>query len=104
MKTLLALGSVLILGGPAFADYPGWKHSGSVFVLTTPEGADLPASAAVEGFPLLVRLHRDSFDFAQAKANGDDIRFASAAGEPLAYQIDEWDAAKGAASVWVRPN
>ncbi len=103
MKTLLALSSVLVLAlaGPASAQYPGWKHSGSVFVLTTPEGADLPASASVENFPLLVRLHRDFFDFSQAKADGDDLRFASAKGAPLAYQIEEWDAVKGVASVWV---
>ena len=102
MKTLLALSSVLALAGPASADYAGWKHSGSVYVLTTPEGADLPAPASVEGFPLLVRLHKDYFDFAQAKANGEDLRFASAKGEPLPYQIEEWDATKGVASVWVR--
>jgi hypothetical protein len=104
MKTLLTLSSLLVLAlvGPAAAEYPGWKHSGSVFVLTTPEGADLPASASVEGFPLLVRLHKDFFDFSQAKANGEDLRFASSTGEPLAYQIEEWDARKGAASVWVR--
>ena len=39
---------------------------------------------------------------AQAKAGGDDIRFADAAGTPLAYQIEEWDAAAGTASIWVR--
>ncbi len=82
--------------------YAGWKHSGSVYVLTTPEGANLPASASVEGFPLLVRLHKDWFDFAQAMANGEDIRFSTSAGVPLAYQIEEWDAAKGVASIWVR--
>ncbi len=104
MKTLLALSSVLVLAlaGPAPAQYPGWKHTGSVYVLTTPEGADLPASASVENFPLLVRLHKDYFDFAQAKANGEDLRFSSAKGEPLAHQIEEWDTTKGVASVWVR--
>ena len=104
MNTLRALAPLLLLAlaGQAAAQYPGWKHSGSVFVLTTPEGADLPASAAVENFPLLLRLHRDSFNFTQAKANGDDLRFSSANGEPLAYQIEEWDAARGVASVWVR--
>ena len=35
--------------------YAGWPHSGSIYILTTPEGANLPASATVEGFPLLVR-------------------------------------------------
>jgi hypothetical protein len=62
MKTLLALSSALVfaIAAPAGADYSGWTHSGSVYVLTTPEGADLPASASVEDFPLLVRLHKVS--------------------------------------------
>ncbi len=71
-------------------------------MLTTPEGADLPATASEEGFPLLVRLHKDFFDFSQAKANGEDIRFSTGTGTPLAYQIEEWDAADGTASIWVR--
>ena len=82
--------------------YAGWPHSGSIYILTTPEGANLPASATVEGFPLLVRLHKDWFDFTQAKANGEDVRFSTSIGAPLAYQIEEWDAAKGTASIWVR--
>lgn len=79
-----------------------WKHSGSLWLLTTPDGADLPATASIEGFPLLVRLHRDFFDFRQAKPGGDDLRFSSSNGERLAYQIEDWDADKGTASVWVR--
>jgi hypothetical protein len=73
-----------------------------VFVLTTPDGADLPVSAVVEDFPLLVRLHKDFFDFSQAQANGGDLRFATADGNPLPYQIEEWDVKGGTASVWVR--
>ncbi len=104
MKAVLAIAvsSVLVLAGQARADYPGWKHSGSMFILTTPEGANLPASAVVEDFPLLVRLHKDFFDFGQAQANGADLRFSTADGKPLAYQIDEWDAKAGNASIWVR--
>ncbi len=86
----------------AVAPYPGWAHSGSVYILTTPEGANLPAGASVEGFPLLVRLHRDWFDFTGAKPGGEDVRFSSRAGAPLPYQIEQWDAAAGAASIWVR--
>ncbi len=82
--------------------YQDWKHSGSMWLLTTPDGADLPGESTVEGFPLLVRLHRDFFDFRQAKPNGDDLRFSSSTGERLAYQIEDWDADKGIASVWVR--
>lgn len=97
-----ALFVLLAAIGSADADYPGWKHAGSVFILTTPDGADLPATAVVEDFPLLVRLHKDFFDFGQAQPNGDDLRFATADGKPLAYQIEEWDAKGGTASVWVR--
>lgn len=71
--------------------------SGEITILTTPEGADLPAGVVVEEFPLLVRLHRDGFDFSRT-----DVHFTDAAGKPLAHQIDEWDAAGGAAAIWVR--
>ena len=87
---------------PASAQYGGWQHSGEMTILTTPDGANLPATASVEGFPLLVRLHKDWFDFSQAKSQGEDIRFANNAGTALAFQIEEWDAAKGTASIWVR--
>ena len=88
--------------GAAVAPYPAWQHSGVLTILTTPEGADLPAAAVAEDFPLLVRLHRDWFDFKQAKADGADVRFSTSAGAPLPYQIEEWDAANGSASIWVR--
>ena len=87
---------------PASAQYPGWLHSGTLMILTTPGGARLSAAVSVEGFPLLVRLHKDWFDFTQAKANGEDIRFSTSTGAPLAYQVEEWDAAVGRASIWVR--
>jgi hypothetical protein len=88
--------------GAAVAPYPAWQHSGVLTILTTPEGADLPAAAVAEDFPLLVRLHKDWFDFKQAKADGADVRFSTSAGAPLPYQIEEWDAANGSASIWVR--
>ncbi|MEI7901088.1 MAG: DUF2341 domain-containing protein [bacterium] len=94
--------ALLALLQTAAAQYPGWQHSGSLYILTTPEGAGLPATAAVENFPLLVRLNKEGFNFSQAKTSGEDIRFASAKGAPLAYQIEDWDAAKGTASIWVR--
>jgi len=99
---MLATAMLVLLVQTASAQYQGWQHSGSLFILTMPDGANLPATASEEGFPLLVRLNKDWFDFSQAKRNGEDIRFASATGTPLACQIDEWDAAKGSASIWVR--
>lgn len=92
---------LLALLQTAPAQYPGWQHSGSIYLLTTPDGANLPASATETNFPVLVRLTEDFFDFSQAKAKGEDLRFASV-GKALAYQIEEWDPAGGTASVWVR--
>ena len=97
---LFAAASILLVVNSAFATYTEWKHSGSIYILTTPE-RDLPASAAVKEFPLLVRLHRDHFPFSEAAEGGRDIRF-SAAGKPLAYEIDQWDKEAGTASIWVR--
>ena len=91
-----------LLTSPALAQYDGWRHGGSLWVLTTPDGADLPASASEDNFPLLVRLHRDWFDFAQARPGGEDVRFATTTGQPLPYQIEEWDPGAGVASIWVR--
>jgi len=93
---------LMTLLATARAGYVGWQHSGSIWILTTPEGANLPATATEANFPVLVRLNKDGFDFSKAKAGGEDIRFTDAAGTPLAYQIDEWDAAAGTASIWVR--
>jgi len=99
--TLLSVALLSLLAQTVSAQYPAWQNFGSFYILTTPEGANLPASASEEGFPLLVRLDKDWFDFSQAKADGGDIRF-SADGKPLAYQIEEWNAAKGSACIWVR--
>ena len=95
---LISITTFLTLVGSAGAK----EHSGSMYILTTPDGANLPAGASVEGFPLLVRLHRDFFDFSSAQAKGQDIRFSTPAGAALPYQIEQWDAIKGTASIWVR--
>ncbi|MCF7732072.1 MAG: DUF2341 domain-containing protein [Akkermansiaceae bacterium] len=103
MKNTLIISTLISLAmfATAPAQYDGWQHSGALCILTTPDGASLPESVLEENFPLLVRLNRETFDFSQAKANGEDVRF-SADGKPLGYQIEEWDAAKGRASIWVR--
>jgi autotransporter-associated beta strand protein len=95
--------------GTTFKDYTvsvqtfaTWVHSGSMFVLTTPAGANLPGGASVSNFPLLVRLNSGNFNFAQAQSDGRDIRFTTAAGAALPYQIEQWDPAGGRAAVWLR--
>jgi hypothetical protein len=103
LKVLFVVVSAFTLIRIEAADqYSGWKYSGSVFIITTPEGANLPSSVVEKDFPLLVRLHKDFFNFSQAKPDGADIRFSTSSGEPLAYQIEDWDAARGVASIWVR--
>ena len=105
MRTAHLLSAALLLAASsvaAEAQYDPWQHFGSIFILTDPEGANLPGTATEKDFPLLVRLHRDFFDFHQAKADGADIRFSTGAGIPLRFQIEEWDAANGMASIWVR--
>ena len=99
---LLLAAMIHALSGPAIAQFADWKQSGSLFILTTPDGADLPAAASIEGFPLLIRLNKESFDFAKAQSHGEDLRFATRDSIPLPYQIEEWDPAGGKATVWVR--
>lgn len=80
----------------------GWQHSGSMWLLTTAAGAHLPAEAQVEQFPVLVRLHGDTFDFEQAQPHGEDLRFFTRSGERLAHQIETWNAVHRTAVIWVR--
>ena len=100
--TSLIIALLLPLATSAQEFFTDWKYSGKLAILTTPDGADLPTGAVVEGFPVLVRIDKDWFDFAQAKADGADLRFATTAGEPLKYEIEDWSAIDGSASIWVR--
>lgn len=84
------------------AELSNWKYSGTLWILTTADGVALPAETRVEQFPLLVRLHRDTFDFRQAAVDGADVRFSTADGEILPHQVEEWDSTAGTAAIWVR--
>jgi|MEHZ01.5.fsa_nt_MEHZ011458628.1_3 hypothetical protein len=101
-KLMIGTAAFAVLSGGVSVQYPGWQHKGSIAILTTPDGANLPTLAVEENFPVLVRLNKEWFDFSQAKSGGEDLRFSSAAGNPLAYQIDDWDPASGTACIWVR--
>ena len=99
---LCAVAMILSLVSSVSAQYEDWKYSGSIYILTTPEGADLPASALVKDFPLLIRLDKDFFEFTQVKSSGEDIRFSTPLGTELPYQIEQWNASEGTATIWVR--
>ena len=101
-RLILLLLLSLIAIPQSFAQYSTWQHSGSLYILTTPEGANLPETTTLTDFPLLVRLHKDFFNFSKARPMGEDIRFSSAEGKALKYQIEQWDNNNGFASIWVR--
>jgi len=82
--------------------FPTWKHSASLFIITTPDGANLATSASEANFPVLVRLNADFFDFSQARSDGGDIRFATTDGNFLAHEIEQWDPSDGTAAIWLR--
>jgi autotransporter-associated beta strand protein len=93
--------------GTSFKDYTvsvqtftAWAHSGSLFIDTTANGANV--SGSVTNFPLLLRFSSNNFNFAQAQSDGRDIRFTTTAGAALSCQIEQWDAVNGKGAVWVR--
>ena len=86
----------------AVQSYETWTNSASFFILTTPDGANLPAATSETNFPLLLRLNATTFNFSQAQTDGRDIRFTTLAGTPLAYQIEQWDAGNSTAAIWVK--
>ena len=83
-------------------DFSAWSGHGSVWLLTDKGGADLSATAVVKEFPVVLRLHGDTFPFASAQADGADLRVTDASGRSLALEIESWDKAAGEAVVWVR--
>jgi hypothetical protein len=76
-----------------------WPYSAKVYINTTASGADVAGD--VSNFPLLVRLTQGNFDFAQAKSDGGDLRFADSAGALLPYELERFDAANKVAEAWV---
>lgn len=83
-------------------DFSAWSGHGSVWLLTDRDGADLSATAVVKEFPVVLRLHGDTFPFASVQADGADLRVTDASGRSLALEIESWDKAAGEAVVWVR--
>jgi hypothetical protein len=91
-----------ILNVAAFGqeNYSQWAHSKKLTINTTPTGFDV--NEDVRNFPYPLRLTQSEFDFGQAAADGRDIRFVDSDGASCAYQIEQWDAVNGAATIWVK--
>jgi hypothetical protein len=93
------LGGVSGSGGSG-GSAPGGGYARLITLDTTAAGANVPQ--AVEKYPLAVSLSAESFDFAQAKPNGEDVRFAKMDGTALPHAIEHWDAQGKTAALWVK--
>jgi len=92
-------GVLLWISEAGAAGLPGYPYSQRITLNTTSAGAGITAD--VPGYPLAVTL-KDDFPFAQARDNGEDIRFTDAAGNPLPFEIESWDKAAKRAALWVK--
>lgn len=79
--------------------YSGWNAKRHITLNTSPTGAAVTGD--VYGFPVLIRLTQDNFDFSLAQNRGEDIRFSTSEGKPLDYEIETWDALNQTAVIWV---
>ncbi|NLG19324.1 MAG: DUF2341 domain-containing protein [Fibrobacter sp.] len=77
-----------------------WDHSRKLFLNTSADGAGVAAD--VVNFPVLIRLRQDNFDFSQAKADGEDLRFTKSNGDPLPCEIEGWNSVTREAEIWVK--
>ncbi|MDB5048053.1 MAG: hypothetical protein JWO30_1124, partial [Fibrobacteres bacterium] len=90
--------------GSRFLAYPNtllstFSYSSKVYINTTASGANITSNQS--DFPLLVRLTNGNFNFAQAKSDGGDLRFADSSGALLPYEIERFDATNRLAEIWV---
>ena len=66
MKRILTIAVFVVISiagsSQAVSPYPEWQYSGSIFINTTPTGADLAEGKEGFDFPVLIRLNSDFFD------------------------------------------
>jgi len=89
----------------ALENYATWAYKDTIYINTGPTGCALDAGSGNSlHFPLLVRLVGGAnFNFSLAKANGTDLRFESASGRHLPFEIERWctTCAPESAEIWV---
>ena len=96
---------LLILGvGEAAAQTwwnDSWQYRKKIRINTTATGADIKEN--LTDVPLLIRLHSGNFNFTDAQAEGNDIRFVSSDGTKLLkHHIESIDIIDEMALIWVR--
>jgi hypothetical protein len=77
-----------------------WPHMARLFLNTTARGAGV--NSTVVDFPLYFMLAFWNFNFNEARAHGEDIRFTKSDGTLLSHEIGQWDSLKGIAEIWVK--
>jgi hypothetical protein len=55
----------------------------------------------LSNYQVLIALQSANFDFTKAASDGSDIRFTDAGGTELHYWVEDWNAVKRTARVWV---
>ena len=80
--------------------YSAFHYSRKLLLNTALNGANIYGN--VYSFPVLVRLSKNNFNFAETQANGNDVRFIKPDNTSLPYEIERWDAARGQAELWVK--
>ena len=102
IKAALLVVAALALSLPLLASAgESWAHKKKLGFDTTTTGVEL--SGDVSQMPLLIRLHSGNFSFADAKADGADLRFFAADDKtPLKFHIEQYDQANELAIVWVQ--
>jgi len=79
---------------------PAWNNLQKIELNTSATGAGVTGD--IEGFPVLIRLTADNFNFSQTNVSGNDLRFTTSRGALLPHEIELWDSAAGQAAVWVK--
>jgi hypothetical protein len=80
--------------------YSAGRYSLRIQLNTTAAGAGVNTNQY--GFPVLVRLTGDHFDFSKALGKGEDVVFRKTNGAILPHEIERWDSAGGVAELWVK--
>ena len=82
--------------------YQAWCHSGSLWLLTTPDGANLPAGAAKPTSRCWCASMPTTSTSARPGPDGRDLRFTTAAGMAFPIRSSNGTPPRGTASVWVK--
>ena len=78
-----------------------WKFKQKTVINTTADGVELKQGATQ--LPLALRLHTGNFAFAEAKADGSDLRVTAADGKtPLRFHLEKYDSVNELAVLWVQ--